>query len=77
MEAVTVPPHKVPRVMKKIFDEQAFKVWMKQVDNLCVNAFGMGMDDMPDQAYADNFENGVTPKGMIAKIRKSLKDGGY
>lgn len=42
------------------WDQSAFDAWMKQVDSKMVGMSGLGASDLPDQPYADWFEDGMS-----------------
>jgi hypothetical protein len=44
------------------WDQAAFDAWFKKVDRLMSARSGLGADDLPDQPYADWFEDGMSPQ---------------
>ena len=47
-------------------DEQAFRIWMKDVDAVFVATIGLGALDMADAPYADYFADEMTPREAAA-----------
>jgi hypothetical protein len=42
--------------------EEAFKVWLKAVDDIILTEVGVGLEDLPDKCTRDYFEEGWSPK---------------
>ena len=49
-----------------------FRNWKNKVNNLCLNSFNMGCDDLPDRDYYTSFVENVTSEEMFQKISRDL-----
>lgn len=41
--------------------DQEFSTWLDTVDQLCLEKFGLSLDDLPDVCTRDAFDSGMTP----------------
>lgn len=41
-------------------DSEEFKTWLKEVDRLITNEFGIGVFDLPDRLWRDMFDSGMS-----------------
>ena len=55
------------RTLKRIaiFEETAFKKWLKRVDTLLVKKYGLGVGDATDWPSRDTFDMGISPEGGV------------
>lgn len=53
---------------KLVKEEELFKIWMKKVDVLVKNTFGIPRLDFPDLPFYDSFLDGYTPKQMLQEF---------
>lgn len=42
-----------------------FSEWFDRVDRLCRHMYGMSIMDLPDMAYRDAYDDGMTPEAFI------------
>jgi hypothetical protein len=45
--------------------DSAFEVWMKKVDAVCNNRYGISIYDLPDFCFRDAFDDGETPASVV------------
>lgn len=45
-----------------------FEVWMSEVDAILVGSIGLSSSDLPDQAYRDLYDAGLTPQQTVDDI---------
>ena len=48
-----------------------YHVWKKKVDAALIKKCGMGIDEIPDWCYMDDFENNLSP---VASASRALKN---
>lgn len=46
-------------------DPMSFRDWMREVDRLCLSAFGMSIHDLPDMLFRDAYDSGSSPKQFM------------
>ncbi len=51
-----------------------FEEWKKLVDKEVIARTGMSADDLPDYAYRDCYDDGVSPKNTAARAIRNAKD---
>lgn len=47
---------------------EAFQEWMDDLDNQCCNMIGLSIHDLPDQPFADMYEDGEDPYNALIII---------
>lgn len=45
-----------------------FENWIKEVDKILISTCGLGHDDLPDMAYWDCWDDGLTPQEMADDV---------
>ena len=55
--------------MKKTFDE-----WKREADAICIKLSGVSLDDLPDCAFRDWYEDGHTPTQAAKKAIRQAED---
>jgi hypothetical protein len=50
--------------------KQSFEEWRKAVDAAVSRATGLSLDDLPDVALRDWYDDGVTPKSAASRAVK-------
>ena len=48
-------------------DKQTFEEWLAKVNGVLESRIGIGTSDLPDIAYTDLYEDGVTPQAAAKK----------
>lgn len=64
--------------MSRALGEQAawtggFAHWLERVDRYMVEATGLRRDDLPDVAYADMYEDGVSPRSAARRAIRNAQ----
>jgi hypothetical protein len=54
--------------------KRTFEEWLKEVDAALRNECGMTHLDLPDIAYRDLYDDGVSPKSAAKKAVKNAMD---
>ena len=55
--------------------EQEFRAWMKKVDEKIADKLGgLNSNDLPDIAYCDLFEEGMTPSQAAAEAIRGMME---
>lgn len=54
--------------------DQDYAAWLQKVDNHLSSRIGVGVLDLPDRCWRDDFEGGTTPQEAAAE---ALADEGY
>lgn len=49
-----------------------FEEWLKQVNAILLREFGLSSEDLPDQLYADMYEDGLTAQECVEAVREEL-----
>jgi hypothetical protein len=60
--------------MATAYWQTIFDAWLKEVDKVLEKRLGLSSADLPDIAYADLFDAGVTPTGAAAEAIKNAKE---
>lgn len=55
--------------------DSKFYIWKTTVENIVYEKIGYTLDDLPDELYRDNFDNGSTAEYMAEKVIKNFNDG--
>lgn len=42
--------------------DKAYKDWMREVDQLCIADYHVGVEDLPDHTWRILFDDGMTPQ---------------
>ena len=50
-----------------------FETWMNKINNIIKSKTGLCTSDIPDNAYAVNYEDGYTPKQMAKIVLDDLE----
>ena len=45
--------------------DKGFKIWLKQVNKLCMNKFDLSIDDLPDMLTRDAYDAGISPEDFF------------
>ena len=45
-----------------------FEEWIAKVDAILISICGLGHSDLPDMAYWDSWDDGVTPQEMVEDV---------
>lgn len=45
-----------------------FDVWMEQVDQALLSQAGLSSDELPDKAYRDYFDSGMSPREVAQSV---------
>ena len=56
------------------FNRTRFNAWMAQVDSMVTRICGLGVHDLPDQCFADWFQDGISPREAA---ERALEDSGF
>jgi hypothetical protein len=54
----------------------SFDEWMKAIDGIFFDRFGLSHDDLPDVCYGDMYDDGKSPKGAAAVAVRYAKGSG-
>lgn len=54
--------------------KQTFEEWMKAVDQAVQNSIGVSVHDLPDYAFRDAYDDGVSAKRVAKRVIKAAKD---
>jgi hypothetical protein len=49
-----------------------FMLWMREVDRVLQYVYGVSADDLPDMAYRDYYEDGMTPAEASEAIQEEM-----
>jgi hypothetical protein len=52
----------------------SFDQWVKKVDAILLATVGVGLSDLPDVAYADWYEDGVSPTTAAKRAKKNAME---
>lgn len=55
-------------------NQEEFESWIKKVDILLEQEFGLGSEDLPDQCYADFYEDEYSPLECFNAVVDNLRD---
>lgn len=53
---------------------KTFEMWMNEVDALLEETCGLSSSDLPDVAYYDMYDDGLSPRSAA---REALENAGY
>jgi len=56
---------------------QNFGTWIREVDTLCIGKFGLGVNDLPDMAYRDWYDDGITVEEAMELVEDELSYEGW
>lgn len=51
-----------------------FRIWEQEVDRLLVDECGFGIDDLPDMAYRDWYNDGMEPAEAVKEVLRIMKE---
>ncbi len=55
--------------------DQAFKKWLGEVNRLCLQKFGLSLNDLPDMCTRDAFDCGETPEEFFEEeVMEMMRD---
>jgi hypothetical protein len=54
--------------------DPAFRAWLKEADEVCVDIAGVGIHDIADQPFRDWFADGLSPEEAV---QLALEDEGF
>lgn len=59
--------------------DKGFKIWLKQVNKLCMDKFDLSLDDLPDILTRDAYDAGISPEDffeedVMAMMREEYGD---
>lgn len=46
--------------------KMTFETWLSHVNKLLLSEYGVEIEDLPDDLYRDTYDDGLTPKDMVA-----------
>lgn len=51
-----------------------FEEWKRKVNNILIEKYGLGTDDLPDYCYRDAYEDNVSVKTTASAVYRNAKD---